>query len=109
MSKPITDTIQLKCDKGTTPTPITVTSQSFMSIGGKLQATEEDKQPNSNIKPFGTCSILRSSCMPSPVKWQNTSVFEIDGKKELLDSSTCQCSVGGKISIVKSAQNFVKE
>lgn len=109
MPQPITDTTQLKCDKGTTPTPITVTSQSFMSIGGKLQATEEDKQPNSNIKPFGTCSILRSSCMPSPVKWQNTSVFEIDGKKELLDSSTCQCSIGGKISIVKSVQNFVKE
>lgn len=109
MSKHITDTTQLKCDKGTTSTPITVTSQSFMSIGGKLQATEEDKQPNSNIKPFGTCSVLRSSCVPSPVKWQNTSVFEIDGKKELLDSSTCQCSVGGKISIVKSAQNFVRE
>lgn len=109
MSKHITDTTQLKCDKGTTSTPITVTSQSFMSIGGKLQATEEDKQPNSNIKPFGTCSVLRSSCSPSPVKWQNTSVFEIDGKKELLDSSTCQCSVGGKISIVKSAQNFVRE
>ena len=35
--------------------------------------------------------------------------FEIDGKKELLDTSTCQCSVGGKISVVKSAQNFVEE
>lgn len=109
MSQHITDTTQLKCDKGTTPAPITVTSQSFMSIGGKLQATEEDKQPNSNIKPFGTCSVLRSSCTPSPVKWQYTSAFEIEGKKELLDSSTCQCSVGGKISIVKSAQNFVEE
>lgn len=50
------DTTQLKCDKGTSPTPLTVTSQSFMKIEGKLQATEEDKQPNSNIKPFGMCS-----------------------------------------------------
>lgn len=103
------DTTQLKCDKGSSPTPLTVTSQSFMKIEGKLQATEEDKQPNTNIKPFGVCSILRSSCSPSPVKWDNTSDFEIEGKKELLDNSTCQCSVGGKISVVKSAQSFVEE
>lgn len=109
MSQYITDTTQLKCDKGASPTPLTVTSQSFMNIEGKLQATEEDKQPNTNIKPFGVCSILRSSCSPSPVKWDNTSDFEIEGKKELLDSSTCQCSVGGEISVVKSAQSFVEE
>lgn len=114
MPNNIIDTTQLKCDKGTTPTPITVTSQSFMKIEGKLQATEEDKQPNSNIKPFGQCKLKPTTggflpCIPAPIKWQDTSVFEIDGKKELLDNSTCQCSVGGKISIVKSAQNFVKE
>lgn len=114
MPQHITDTTQLKCDKGTGPTPITVTSQSFMSIEGKLQATEEDKQPNTNIKPFGQCKLKPTTggflpCIPAPIKWQDTSVFEIDGKKELLDNSTCQCSVGGKISIVKSAQNFVKE
>lgn len=109
MSWHITDTTQLKCDKGASPTPLTVTSQSFMKIEGKLQATEEDNQPNTNIKPFGICSVLRSSCSPSPIKWDNTSDFEIEGKKELLDSSTCQCSVGGKISVVKSAQNFVNE
>ncbi|WP_185226265.1 DUF4280 domain-containing protein [Chryseobacterium indologenes] len=109
MSQYITDTTQLKCDKGASPTLLTVTSQSFMSIDGKPQATEEDKQPNINIKPFGMCSVLRSSCTPSPIKWDNTSDFEIEGKKELLDSSTCQCSVGGEISVVKSAQNFVEE
>lgn len=109
MPQYITDTTQLKCAKGASPAPLTVTSQSFMKIEGKLQATEEDKQPNINIKPFGVCSILRSSCSPSPVKWENTSDFEIEDKKELLDSSTCQCSVGGKISVVKSAQSFVEE
>ncbi len=109
MPQNITDTTQLKCDKGTSPTPLTVTSQSFMTIEGKLQATEEDKQPNTNIKPFGMCSVLRSYCSPSPVKWENVSDFEIEGKKELLDSSTCQCSIGGKISVVQSAQSFVQE
>ncbi|MEJ5051015.1 DUF4280 domain-containing protein [Chryseobacterium culicis] len=109
MSQYITDTTKLKCDKGASPAPLTVTSQSFMSIDGKLQATEEDRQPNINIKPFGMCSVLRSSCTPLPIKWDNTSDFEIDGKKELLDCSTCYCSVGGKISIVKCTQNFVEE
>lgn len=109
MAKHITDTTQLKCDKGASPAPLTVTSQSFMSIDGKLQATEEDRQPNTNIKPFGLCSVLRSSCTPAPIKWQDTSDFEIDGKKELLDCSTCQCSFGGKISVVQSTQNFVEE
>lgn len=109
MPQHITDTTQLKCDKGTVPAPLSVTSQTFMQIEGKLQATEEDKQSNVNIKPFGVCSITRLSCNPAPVKWQNTSVFEIDGKKELLDNSTCQCAVGGKISPIKSAQTFVEE
>lgn len=35
MPQHITDTTQLKCDKGASPTPLTVTSQSFMSIDGK--------------------------------------------------------------------------
>lgn len=109
MPQHITDTTQLKCDKGTVPAPLSVTSQTFMQIEGKLQATEEDKQPNVNIKPFGVCSITKLSCNPAPVKWQNTSVFEIDGKKELLNNSTCQCAVGGKISPIKSAQTFVEE
>lgn len=109
MSQYITDTTQLKCDKGASLTLLTVTSQSFMSIDGKLHATEEDKQPNINIKPFGMCSVLRSSCTPSPIKWDNTSDFEIEGKKELLDISICQCSIGGKISVAKCAQNFVEE
>lgn len=109
MPRQITDTTQLKCDKGTTPAPIKVTSQTFMQIEGKLQATEEDKKPNVNIKPFGACSITHSSCVPAPIKWQDTSVFEIDGKKELLDTSICQCSAGGTISVVKSAQTFSEE
>jgi hypothetical protein len=110
MPNKITDNTQLKCDKGASPTPIKVTSQTFMKIDGKLQATEEDKQPNVNIKPFGSCSLKNgNACVPAPTVWKDTSVFEIDGKKELLDSSSCQCAIGGKITIVKSSQDFVTE
>ena len=40
MPNPITHTTQLQCDQGTKPTALTVTSQTFMQIDGKLQATE---------------------------------------------------------------------
>uniref|UniRef100_UPI0039A48953 DUF4280 domain-containing protein n=1 Tax=Ornithobacterium rhinotracheale TaxID=28251 RepID=UPI0039A48953 len=114
MPQSLTNGTQLKCNQGTTPSELKVTSQSFMQIEGKAQATEEDKQPNTNIKPFGQCRLKPSSggylpCMPVLTQWQDTSPFEIEGKKELLDSSTCPCSVGGTISVIKSAQNFVKE
>lgn len=109
MPQYITESTQLQCDKGASPSTLSVTSQSFIQIDGKLQATEDDKQANTNIKPFGRCSVTNSSCSPAPVQWQNTSVFDIDGKKELLDHSTCQCSIGGKISVIKSAQSFVEE
>ena len=114
MPQKVTATAQLQCDKGTKPTALTVTSQTFMKIEDKLQATEEDIKPNENIMPFGQCKLKMYSgglfpCVPAPTKWQDVSVFDIDNKKELLDTSTCPCSVGGKISVVKSAQSFVSE
>lgn len=114
MADKVTDTAQLSCNQGTAPSNLSVSSQGFVLIENKPVATEQDKQPNINIKPFGQCRLKPSSggylpCMPAPTQWQDTSPFEIEGKKELLDSSTCPCSVGGTISVIKSAQNFVKE
>ena len=110
MPKHITETTELKCNQGAIPTPLSVTSQTFMKIEGKLQATEEDCKPNVNIKPFGTCLATNSACVPATQKWENTSEFDIDNKKELLDTSTCKCSAGnGTISVVKSAQTFSEE
>lgn len=53
MADKVTDTAQLSCNQGTMPSELKVTSQSFMQIEDKAQATEQDKQPNINIKPFG--------------------------------------------------------
>ena len=109
MPKHITETTELMCQFGAKTTPLSVTSQTFMQIEGKLQATEEDCKPNVNIKPFGFCTATNSACVPATQKWENTSEFDIDSKKELLDISTCKCSAGGKISVVKSAQTFSEE
>ena len=42
MPKHITETTKLKCQFGAKTTPLSVTSQTFMHIEGKLQATEEE-------------------------------------------------------------------
>lgn len=103
MNNPIIDKDLLQCNKGTEQPPIQVTSQNFAVLAGKLQATEEDKQAQSNIIPFGYCKLKPNSsgylpCLPVLIKWQNTSPFEIDGKKELTTDSFCPCSIGGTVT-----------
>ena len=114
MPNPIIDSTQLQCNQGTQISTLKVTNQTFISIRDKLQATEGDKEANINIKPFALCKLKQTffgyqPCVPAPIKWENTSPFEIDGQKELLDCSTCKCAVGGIISVVKSEQDFVSE
>lgn len=100
MPQKITDTAQLSCDQGSSPSNLSVTCQTFSTIEKKAIATEQDKQPNSNIKPFGQCKITNSSCNPSPNSWQKTTEKDtINNHKILTEDSSCQCGVGGKISI----------
>lgn len=114
MSHPIVQNTKLKCDKGTKETPIQITSQTFSQINGKLKATEEDKQANTNIIPFGVCKLKPTSggylpCIPALIKWQNTSPFSIEGKKKLTTDSYCKCSTGGTIKPIKDLNSmFVK-
>lgn len=57
MPSPITDNTQLQCNQGTQISTLKVTSQTFISIRDKLQATEKDKEVNVNIKPFALCKL----------------------------------------------------
>jgi hypothetical protein len=56
MPHKLTDTATLQCDQGTTPSKLAVTSQDFCKAEDKLIATEQDKQPNTNIKPLGNAN-----------------------------------------------------
>lgn len=103
MPHPVIQGTKLQCNKGTKQTPIQVTSQSFVKVENKLQATEQDKQSGVNIIPFGKCKLKPSKsgylpCIPSLIQWQNTSVFTIEEKKELTTDSFCMCTTGGKIT-----------
>ena len=90
MNNPIIDKDLLQCNKGTEQTPIQVTSQNFAVLAGKLQATEEDKQDQSDIIPFGQCKLKPTSCgylpcSPALIKWQkNISTTSLNLEKDIL-------------------------
>ncbi|KAF2328458.1 PAAR-like protein [Flavobacterium nitrogenifigens] len=78
---------------------------------GKFTATEVDKTFDPAAATFGKCTLKPSSggnqpCALAPApKWtkvyDKTSIF---GNKVLTEISTLQCTVGGKIEVVKSGQ-----
>lgn len=93
-----------RCDKGTLPSPLQVTSQQFVYLQGKLQATTLDK----TFVPFGTCALKNNQpCVPALLLWEK--VFELvtlgaDGCHPLLEKSTIRCAVGGVVSILNTLQ-----
>ena len=100
MPQKLTEKALLLCDKGSKPSQLKVSSQTFSKVEDKLIATEQDKQPETNIPNFGVCAITKSKCTPAITKWDKTTEKDtINNYKILTEESTCNCSVGGKISI----------
>ena len=95
--------VLLRCDKGVLPTPFTVLPRPSR-IRGQFQAHELDKVPLVNIKPFGVCAVTHAPCMPAPLLWTGVHQGALRlgplHAHPLLESSTCQCSIGGTISIL---------
>ena len=61
-----------RCDKGTLPSPLQVTSQHNHYLQGKLVATTQDK----TFVPFGTCAVKNNQpCVPALLLWQDA--FEL--------------------------------
>lgn len=98
----------LKCSDGTLPTSMKVTSNTSIKIGGFYAANENDKNPITNITPFGICLKLTKStpvpCTPSFTAWEDTASLKIKGGHALMFKSCINCNVGGKIEIVTSGQ-----
>jgi Domain of unknown function (DUF4280) len=93
-----------RCDKGTIPVPLNVTSQQKVFVQEKLAATNRDK----TFAPFGTCALKNNSpCVPTLLLWEN--VFDLvtvitDGCHPLLDKSSIKCAVGGTVSVLTTLQ-----
>ncbi|RZK95885.1 MAG: DUF4280 domain-containing protein, partial [Hymenobacter sp.] len=93
-----------RCDKGTLPSMLQVTSNPGATLQGKLVATTLDK----TFLPFGTCLMKNNMpCMPALLMWQDA--FELVAVQTpmshpLLDKSTIMCALGGKVSILSTLQ-----
>src|SRR4028118_1537147 len=92
--------VWLTCDKGVTPTRLTVLPKP-VQLYEEPYATEFDKVPLLNILPFGVCQVTRTPCVPAPVLWERVmdEGLTVLGGRPLLHTSKCMCGVGGKISI----------
>lgn len=100
MPHKLTEKALLLCDKGSKPSQLKVTSQTFSKAEDKLIATEQDKQPEINIPSFGVCAVTKIKCSPAIIKWEKTTEKDtINNYKILTEDSTCKCTVGGKISV----------
>jgi hypothetical protein len=106
MPQKLTEKAMLVCDKGTAPSTLSVTSQTFSKANDLLIATEQDKQAMVNIASFGVCAITKATCVPAAIAWQKTTQKdEINNYKILTEDSTCPCAVGGNISVQQKGHN----
>jgi len=93
-----------RCDQGSTPSPLQVTSQQNVYLQGKLLATSLDK----TFGPFGTCALKNNqACVPALLLWEqvrdSVSIGQAGGKA-LLEKSTIRCAVGGVVRILNTLQ-----
>jgi hypothetical protein len=92
--------VLLRCDKGVAPGLLTVLPRPS-HVNGQFQATTADCLPLVNIPPFGVCAVTRGPCLPPMLLWTGAHVGakKVGGFPPLLESSVCQCALGGRISI----------
>jgi hypothetical protein len=124
MSEQVIDGALLECSMGSTPAPLTVTSNLVLKVKEKLAATVMDFAPAVNIKSFGMCKSLGNPtvaaatsaaqgaltpmpCVPATAApWAPPAVQTIiGGFPGLLDSAKCACSFGGVVSVNQSGQD----
>ena len=93
-----------RCDKGTRPSMLQVTSNQNVYLQDKLVATTLDK----TFLPFGTCLMKNNlPCTPALLLWQDAfELVSLDAPMShpLLEKSTIMCGLGGKVSILLTLQ-----
>jgi hypothetical protein len=93
-----------RCDKGTLPSGLQVTSNQSVYLQDKLVATTQDK----TFLPFGACMLKNNTpCTPALLLWQDAfELVEVLGplSHPLLEKSTIRCAIGGQVSIISTLQ-----
>jgi hypothetical protein len=106
--KYVPDGVFLACDKGTCPSTYKVRFHNQTNVYSVPLASELDIIPFLNIKPMGFC-MVKGMCTPMPLPWTGYKSDVMINGRLLLEDSTCQCMMGGKISIhfTRAAANAV--
>jgi Domain of unknown function (DUF4280) len=99
----------IECTLGSAPSALLVSSNTTVNAGSLVAATIDDFASITNIPTFGTCDATTSACVPATTAWTPGSANVTIGNLAALDdSSTCQCSLGGTISITSAGQTTVQ-
>lgn len=95
----------VKCNRGGTTTNLNLPKSHGVYVNDKAVLNDHDCIVNSNVLPFGTCSIRRR-CSPSLApKWEQAKETTlVKGYPALLATSTLGCTVGGAITVLKDGQ-----
>jgi len=109
----LVDGATCKCQFGSTPDKLVVSSQSKDYINDSegstklIASTKDIAQPFKN-KTFGTCAKINSACVPNVTNWEDfyNNVTLSNGGKILTEKSKAKCATGGTpcITIVDHAQ-----
>jgi hypothetical protein len=98
---------RLACNAGSTPSVLTPTTASPITVEGKAVATIFDGKPFTNILPFGTCKIKGGECVPMmPGPWVPsfpTGVSAVSAPMLGFDA-VLPCAVGGLIRVTDCNQ-----
>jgi hypothetical protein len=113
MPKFVVSGAQLMCTFGAAPGTLQVLPTNMVNVENAAPATIMDNKPMVNIMPFGVCSSMANPavvaalgipqpCVPmTAAPWTPGSTMNVTVKKlaVLTDSSMCNCSYGGVITI----------
>jgi hypothetical protein len=91
----------MKCSSGASPASLIVLPVNRTTAEGTPAANIMDFKPIVNIPTFGACAeLLGAPCAPATTPWKPGSpTVKIGGMPALNNTSTCNCSLGGVITI----------
>lgn len=107
---PIVDGVKLKCNFGSQPSEIKITSHNVCYTDGSLIGTKKDSKAFENIHPFGKCLCTSKECSLNIIgDWEETNKEMAVGENEIiLTTSKLRCQKGGVITFLDQDVKVMK-
>jgi len=95
----------VKCNKGRDTSRLNLPKSHGFYVNEKAVLNDHDRVENSNVMPFGKCSIADRCNLFLAPKWEEAKETTlVKGRPALLATSVLSCAVGGIITIVDDGQ-----